>query len=90
MDHLAIQLPDHGTLEAEFADEEGARGDIDDGAGEGLVEGRVAVAEAGEAGAGAQGGGEGGAEREESIFGRVVVVDYRKGALAIKNAIGRQ
>ena len=75
MYHLAIQLPDHRCLKVEVADKEGPRGDVDDGAGEGFVEGRVAVAEAGEAGAGPQGGGEGGAEGEEGVFGRVVVVD---------------
>lgn len=53
MYHLAIQLPNHWSLEVEVADEEGARGDVEDGAGEGFVEGRVAVAEAGETGAGA-------------------------------------
>lgn len=51
VNHLAVQPPNHGTLEVEIADEEGARGDVEDGAGEGLVEGRVGVAEAGEAGA---------------------------------------
>ena len=49
--HLAAQLPDHGSLEAEIADEEGSRGDVEDGTGEGLVEGRVEEAEASEAGA---------------------------------------
>lgn len=53
MNHLAIQLPDHWSVEVEVADEEGARGDVEDGAREGFVEGCVAVAEAGEAGAGA-------------------------------------
>ena len=75
MHHLAIQLPHHRPLEVKVADEERARGDIDDRTGKGFVERRVAVAEAGEAGAGTQGGLEGGAEREEGIFGRVVVVD---------------
>lgn len=78
MYHLAIQLPNHGSLEPEAADEEGPGGYVDDGAGEGLVEGRVAVAEAGEAGAGAEGGGEGAPEGEEGVFGRVVVVDCRR------------
>ena len=76
MDHLAVQLADRRALEVEAADEERAGGDVKDGAGEGLVEGRVAVAEAGEAGAGAEGRGEGGAEGEEGVFGRVVVVDW--------------
>lgn len=75
MHHLAIQRSDHRGPEVEIADEERARGDVEDGAGEGFVEGSVAVAEAGEAGAGAQGAGEGGAEGEEGVFGCVVVVD---------------
>ena len=75
MHHLAVELAHHGSREAEIADEEGPRGDVEDGAGKGLVERGVAVAEAGEAGAGAQGGREGGAEGEEGVFGRVVVVD---------------
>ena len=41
------------------------------------------MAEAGEAGAGAQGGREGSAEGEEGVFGRVVVVDCGQ-ALAAK------
>ena len=76
VDHLAVQRPDHRPREIKVADEEGAGRDVEDGAGEGLVEGGVAVAEAGEAGAGAEGGGEGGAEGEEGVFSRVVVVDW--------------
>ncbi len=75
MNHLTIQLPNHRTLEVKIADEERARGDIEDGAGKSFVKRRVAVAEADEAGAGAEGGGEGGAEGEEGVFGCVVVVD---------------
>lgn len=78
MYHLSIQLAHHWTFEVEVADKEGARGDIDNGAGKRFVERRVAVAEAGEAGAGAQGGFEGGAEGEEGVLGCVVVVDCRK------------
>ncbi len=85
MHHLAVQLPHHRPREAEIAHEERARGDVEDGAGERFVEGRVAVAEAGEAGARAQGAGEGGAEREERVFGRVVVVDCcRKRSVSCK------
>ena len=76
MDHLAVQLSHHGSVEAEITDEEGPRGDVEDGAGKGLVERGVAVAEASEAGAGAQGVREGGAKGEEGVFGRVVVVDW--------------
>lgn len=53
MYHLTIQLSNHGSLKVEIADEEGARGYVEDGAGESFVEGSVAVTEAGEAGAGA-------------------------------------
>ena len=74
-DHLRVQGADHGGGEVEISDEEGAGGDVEDGARKGLVEGRVAVAEAGKAGAGEEAGAEGGAEEEEGIFGGVVVVD---------------
>ena len=75
MHHLTIQLPDHRPLKVKITNEERARRDIDDCTGKSFVERRVAVAEAGEAGAGTQGGLEGGAEREEGIFGCVVVID---------------
>ena len=78
MHHLAIQLPNHRSLKVEIADEKGARGYVDDGAGKRFVERRVAVAEASEAGTRTQGGLEGGAESEEGILGCVVVVDCRK------------
>ena len=78
MYHLAIQLPNHWSLEVENAHEEGARGYIDNGTGKSFIERRVAVAEAGEAGAGTQGGFKGGADGEEGVFGCVVVVNCRK------------
>ena len=53
----------------------GAVGDVDDGPGEGLVEGGVAAAEADERLAVAERAVEGGAEREEDVFRRVVLVD---------------
>ena len=52
MNHLAIQRSDHRSRKVEITNEERAGGYIDDGAGEGLVEGRIAVAETGEAGSG--------------------------------------
>ena len=58
-----------------MADEKGARGDVEDGAGEGFVQGCVGVAEAGDAFAVTEGAGEGGAEGEEGVFCCVVVVD---------------
>ena len=76
--HLTIQLSNHWSIKIEIADEEGAGGYVEDGAGESFVKWGVAVAEAGEAGAGAQSGGKGGAEGEEGVFGCMVVVDYRK------------
>lgn len=59
--HLAAQLAEPLTLEAQLGDAVWAVGDVDDSAGEGLVERSVGVAEAGEAGGSAEGFGEGGA-----------------------------
>lgn len=73
--HLAAQLAEPLALEAELDDAVGAVGDVDDGAGEGLVEGRVGVAEAGDALGRAEGGGEGFAEGDAAVFGGMVVVD---------------
>lgn len=73
--HLGVQGAHGRGREGEVADEEGPRGDVEDGARQGFVERAVGVAEAGDTGARAQRRGEGGAEREEGIFGRVVVVD---------------
>ena len=75
MHHLAIQLPNHRSLEIKVPHKERPRRYIDDRARERLIERRVAMTEAGEAGTGPQGGGEGGPESEERVFGRVVVVD---------------
>ena len=75
MHHLAIQLPNHRPLKVKIANEERAGRNVDDCTGKSFVERRVAVAEAGETGAGTQSGLEGGAEREEGIFTCVVVVD---------------
>ena len=52
-----------------------AGGDVDDGAGEGFIEWAVGVGEAGDAGAGGEGAGEGCAKEEEGVFDGVVVVD---------------
>ncbi len=79
MDHLTIQLPNHRPLEPKIPHKKGATRDVKNGTGECFVEGRVGVAEADEPGAGAQGGGEGGAEGEEGVFGCVVVVDWGTG-----------
>lgn len=74
-DHLGVELTDTGSAEAKFADKEGTSGDVDDGAGEGLVERGVGVAEAGDAAAGAEGSRDGSADSEEGVFSGVVVVD---------------
>ena len=74
--HLRVQRPDHGALEIKVADEEGPVGEVDDGGGEGFVKRAGGVGEAFEAGAGAESGGEGGAEGEEGVFGCVVVIDW--------------
>lgn len=75
MNHLRVQVAHHGPLEAKVADEEGTRGDVEDSAGEGFVEGGIGVTEASEAGAWAESSGEGGAEGEKGIFGCMMVVD---------------
>lgn len=76
MDHLRVQRAHHRALEAEIADEKRPRGNVDDGAREGFVEGCVGVPEPGEPRAWPQSLAEGGAEREEGVFGRVMVVDW--------------
>lgn len=73
--HLAAQLAQELTLESEVDDTVGAVGEVDDGAGEGLVERGVGEAVAGEAGGSAEGLGEGVAESDADVFGGVVVVN---------------
>ena len=75
MDHLRIQRPHHGPLEAKIADKERARRDVDDGARESFIQRGVGVTEAGNSGARPECLGEGGAKGEEGIFGSMVVVD---------------
>ena len=74
-DHLSAQVTNLLALEAEVNDCPGTAGEIDHGPGEGLVEGCVAAAEAGERLAGAEGLGECCAQGQEGIFGGVVVID---------------
>ena len=77
--HLATQVTNLLALESEIYDCVGPVGEIDDGAGECFVEGRVAGAEAGEAGVVlCEGGFEGRAEGEAGVFGCVVIVDWRR------------
>lgn len=75
MNHLRIQRPHHRRLETEIADEERARRDINDSAGEGFIKRGVSVTETCNAGAGTEGRGEGRAESEKGVFGCMVVVD---------------
>jgi hypothetical protein len=77
-DHLGAQITNLLALEAEVDHSPGTAGEINDGPGEGFVEGSVAAAEAGERLAGAEGFGEGRAEGEESIFRGVVVVNWER------------
>lgn len=77
--HLAAQLAEELTLESEVDDTVGAVGEVDDGAGEGLVERGVGEAVAGEAGGSAEGLAEGVTESDTDIFSGVVVVNCRVG-----------
>lgn len=73
--HLAAEIADLLALEAQVDDGVRSVGEINDGAGEGLVEGGVRIAEAGDAGEGTEGLGEGGADGDAAVFGGVVVVN---------------
>ena len=75
LQHLGRQVADILPPEAEIDDGEGTRGDVHDGPRQGFVERGVAPAEADERAARAEGAREGGAERQEDVFARVVVVD---------------
>lgn len=77
-DHLAAEITELLALEAQVDDGVGPVGEIDDGAGEGLVERGVGIAEAGDAGEGAEGLGEGCADGDAAVFGGVVVVNWRQ------------
>lgn len=77
-DHLAAEIAELLALEAQVDDGVGPVGEVDDGAGEGLVEGGVGIAEAGDAGEGAEGLGKGGADGDAAVFGGVVVVNWRQ------------
>jgi hypothetical protein len=74
-DHLGAKITNLLALEAEVNHSPGTRGEINDGPGEGFVEGGIAAAEAGEGLAGAEGFCERCAEGEEGIFRCVVVVN---------------
>lgn len=83
-DHLRAQGADLLALKAQVDDSVGAAGEVDDGPGEGFVEGGVATAEAGEGLTGAEGVGECCAECEEDVFCCVVVVDWGEGGVLLE------
>lgn len=74
-DHLTAELAEVLALEAQVDDGVGSVGQIDDSAGESLVERGVGIAEAGDASEGTEGLGEGGADGDAAVFGSVVVVN---------------
>ena len=74
-EHLRCQGADPLIRKAEVGHAKGPRGDVDDGPGEGFVEGRVGGAEAAESRTGAERAAQGRSEREKGVFCRVVVVD---------------
>lgn len=73
--HFAAELAEELALEAEVDDSVRAVREVDDGAGEGLVEGRVGVSEAGDADEGAECLFVGISEGDAYVFGGVVVID---------------
>lgn len=79
-DHLAAQITQLLTLKTQVYHAVGPGGDVEDGPGEGFVEGSVAAAEAGDGCSWAEGFREGGTEGEEGVFYGVVVVDCEERA----------
>ena len=75
--HLGAQRAEELALEAEVDDAVWPVGEIDDCAGEGIVQRCVGVAKAGEAGGGTKGFGEGVAEGDTDVFGGVMVVNCK-------------
>lgn len=75
-DHLAGKLSDHLTLQAQVNGRTGTVGKVNDGAGQSLVEGSVAVSETLDTDDGTEGLLEGRSESESAVFGGVVVVDW--------------
>lgn len=76
-DHLGAELAEELALQAKVDDAVGAVGEVDDGAGEGLVERSVGIAEAGKTGRSTEGLGKGVTEGNADILGGVVVINYR-------------
>lgn len=75
-DHLGTEVADLLAAETQVDDGPGTAGEIDHGPRERLIERGIATAKARQGLAGTEGLGESGADREEGVFGRVVVVDY--------------
>jgi hypothetical protein len=74
-DHLAAQVANLFALEAELDDGEGPVRQVDHGARQRLVQGRVGRSEARQARGRAQGLAKGVSEGDTDVFGCVVVVD---------------
>lgn len=77
--HLRAQIANFLTLEPQVYDTERPPGEIHDRPGQGLVERCVGGPEARETHWGPERAGEGAAEGEAAVFGRVVVVDCTDG-----------
>lgn len=75
-DHLAAKVANLLAFEAEVDDAVGAVGEVDDGAGEGLVERGVGIAEARQTGHAVEGLGKSVTEGDTNVFRGVVVVNY--------------
>lgn len=73
--HFAAEVANLFALEAELGDAVGPRRDVDDGAGQGLVEGCMPGAVALDALDGPQSCLEGLSQRQGTVLGRVVVID---------------
>lgn len=76
-DHLGAELAEELALQAKVDNAVGTVGEVDDGAGEGLVERSVGIAEAGKTGGSTEGLGKGVAKGNADILGGVVVINYR-------------
>jgi hypothetical protein len=80
-DHLAGKLSNHLTLQSQVDGGTGTVGKINDGAGQSLVEGSVAVSETLDPNDGTEGLLEGGSESEGAVFGGMVVVNWQSSAI---------
>jgi hypothetical protein len=76
-DHFAAEFADLLALEAELGDAVGPRGNVDHGARESLIQRGMASAIPADTAHGTEGGLEGLAERQGTVFRRVVVVDVQ-------------